>query len=334
MSASWKDDGDISWRSYLDGSIGIWIVGAGGRSSIPGTTTSRPWMTSLRLCWLWALALLVWSGWDVWKVCFNRGEDFCCESWFFQCTSLSGLYHVLPFQCKISSSQSLQQLMCVVFVTHFHSWIMFGSPLTFSSGGSRNFNISFQSWNWPLSIFCPSRWAPCRRMPPSIAKLGPSLKFGAEFNGWATWDFALKGCSLPRKPTWGGQASNSSSGKPQGLLLFVGSILRFYNTKYDAKNPEFWSSIEIPDRPDKEYVCIGVKASNYFMPKETLSEKGPGGGGWILMDMSLGVKTRDGKPWGTDAKGLLPINHSDKNSPAVFCRKSMNMNENHCMANN
>lgn len=31
------------------------------------------------------------------------------------------------------------------------------------------------------------------------------------------------------------------------------------------------------------YVCIGVKASNYFMPKETLSEKGPGGGGWILM---------------------------------------------------
>ena len=59
--------------------------------------------------------------------------------------------------------------------------------------------------------------------------------------------------------------------------------LRFYNTKYDAKSPEFWSSIELPNRPDKEYVCIGVKASNYFMPKDTLSEKGPGGGGWILM---------------------------------------------------
>ena len=60
-------------------------------------------------------------------------------------------------------------------------------------------------------------------------------------------------------------------------------IKQFYNTKYDAKNPDFWKSIEIPNGPDKEYVCIGVKASNYFMPKETLSEKGPGGGGWILM---------------------------------------------------
>jgi len=58
---------------------------------------------------------------------------------------------------------------------------------------------------------------------------------------------------------------------------------RFYNTKYDANSSDFWSSIELPDRPDKEYVCIGVKASNYFMPKDTLSEKGPGGGGWILM---------------------------------------------------
>ena len=60
-------------------------------------------------------------------------------------------------------------------------------------------------------------------------------------------------------------------------------IKQFYNTKYDAKNPDFWKSIEMPNGPDKEYVCIGVKASNYFMPKETLSEKGPGGGGWILM---------------------------------------------------
>ncbi len=145
-------------------------------------------------------------------------------------------------------------------------------------------------------------------------------------------------------------------------MLFSSTCVtpRFYNTKYDAKSPEFWSSIEMSDRPDKEslvsshlgivfpiffgfrdwiscnykhrpktshtqnktttvliftsakppffcepnrfvgvktsasqpnphektlmrYVCIGVKASNYFMPKETLSEKGPGGGGWILM---------------------------------------------------
>jgi len=81
-------------------------------------------------------------------------------------------------------------------------------------------------------------------------------------------------------------------------------IKQFYNTKYDAKSPDFWKNIELPKGVDKEYVCIGVKSSNYFMPKETLSEKGPGGGGWILMDMTLGVKTRDGKPWAVDEKGF------------------------------
>merc|ERR1711939_1101077 len=75
------------------------------------------------------------------------------------------------------------------------------------------------------------------------------------------------------------------------------------NKKYDAKSPEFWKSIELPNGPDKEYVCIGVKASNYFMPPETLSEKGPGGGGWILMDMHLAVMTREKKVWGADHKG-------------------------------
>jgi len=84
-------------------------------------------------------------------------------------------------------------------------------------------------------------------------------------------------------------------------------IKQFYQMKYDAKSDEFWRKIELPNRPDKEYVCIGVKASNYFMPKETLSEKGPGGGGWILMDMTLGVKTRDGKKWGADEKGYSRI---------------------------
>jgi hypothetical protein len=80
-------------------------------------------------------------------------------------------------------------------------------------------------------------------------------------------------------------------------------IKQFYGIGYNAKDPNFWKTIELPNGPDKEYVCIGVKASNYFMPKETLSEKGPGGGGWILMDMQLSVKTRDGKRWGADAKG-------------------------------
>merc|ERR1719436_131352 len=73
--------------------------------------------------------------------------------------------------------------------------------------------------------------------------------------------------------------------------------------KYNAKDPEFYKNIGLPSGPDKEYVCVGVKASNYFMPKEVLSEKGPGGGGWILMDMTLAVKTREGQRWGADEQG-------------------------------
>merc|ERR1712183_872005 len=41
--------------------------------------------------------------------------------------------------------------------------------------------------------------------------------------------------------------------------------------------------------PDCEYVCIGVKASNFFMPSETLSDKGPGGGGWIHFNQYMQV---------------------------------------------
>ena len=48
---------------------------------------------------------------------------------------------------------------------------------------------------------------------------------------------------------------------------------------------EFWKQIELPNGADEIYVCIGVKASNYFMPAETLSDKGPGrlpgGEGWV-----------------------------------------------------
>eukprot|EP00444_Apocalathium_aciculiferum_P061255 CAMPEP_0183607652 /NCGR_PEP_ID=MMETSP0371-20130417/183567_1 /TAXON_ID=268820 /ORGANISM="Peridinium aciculiferum, Strain PAER-2" /LENGTH=335 /DNA_ID=CAMNT_0025819775 /DNA_START=1 /DNA_END=1005 /DNA_ORIENTATION=- len=84
-------------------------------------------------------------------------------------------------------------------------------------------------------------------------------------------------------------------------------IKEHYNMKYNAKDPNFYASVGLPNGPDKEYVCIGVKASNYFMPAETLSEKGPGGGGWILMDMNLAVKTRDGKVWSKDEQGYPRI---------------------------
>jgi len=81
-------------------------------------------------------------------------------------------------------------------------------------------------------------------------------------------------------------------------------IRTIYNQKYDGKNQEFWNKIGYPNKVDKEYVCIGVKASNYFMPENTTSEKGPGGGGWILMDETLAVKCRDEKVWAVDERGF------------------------------
>ena len=55
-------------------------------------------------------------------------------------------------------------------------------------------------------------------------------------------------------------------------------IKELCESKCDPKSGEFWKKIELPGGADESCVCIGVKASNYFMPKETNSEKGPGGG--------------------------------------------------------
>merc|ERR1711956_167013 len=84
-------------------------------------------------------------------------------------------------------------------------------------------------------------------------------------------------------------------------------IKQFYSKKYAPDDDNFWKDIELPNKVDKIYVCIGVKASNYFMPPETLSEKGPGGGGWILMDMTLAVMDRDNNVWSLDDKGHARI---------------------------
>jgi len=73
------------------------------------------------------------------------------------------------------------------------------------------------------------------------------------------------------------------------------------------KHEAFWTKILLPSprRCDKEYVCIGVKASNYFMPEETLSKTGPGGGKWILMDRTLAVTVQDGTRWCTIPAGQV-----------------------------
>jgi len=85
-------------------------------------------------------------------------------------------------------------------------------------------------------------------------------------------------------------------------------ITQKYGTKKEDSD-KWYAEMGWPKgtRPDKEYVCVGVKASNYFMPDSCLSEKGPGGGGWIHMDQSLAVTTREGAKWSVDNKGFARV---------------------------
>ncbi|KAF4712308.1 hypothetical protein FOZ62_031388 [Perkinsus olseni] len=69
-------------------------------------------------------------------------------------------------------------------------------------------------------------------------------------------------------------------------------------------DPAFYKQIGIDEKPDSTFVCIGVKASNYFMPPSTLTSYnpdapdkketdpkicGPCGGGWIRVNKKLQV---------------------------------------------
>merc|ERR1711920_743044 len=62
-----------------------------------------------------------------------------------------------------------------------------------------------------------------------------------------------------------------------------------YGQKYDAKNPKFWEKVGLKEGAAKVYHCALMKACNKFMPQETLSDKGPGGGGWILFNWHMQV---------------------------------------------
>jgi len=72
-----------------------------------------------------------------------------------------------------------------------------------------------------------------------------------------------------------------------GYMDMVG-VKRFYNTKYSSDDKGFWEKVELPDGADETYNCLGVKASNYFMPPSTLSTA-PGPAGWIGINMYLQV---------------------------------------------
>jgi len=78
--------------------------------------------------------------------------------------------------------------------------------------------------------------------------------------------------------------------------MHAAGIAEFYGKKYAPDDAEFWKSINLQkDKVDVQYICIGVKASNYFMPPETLSDKGPGGGGWIHMNRHMQVVRKPNK---------------------------------------
>jgi len=69
-------------------------------------------------------------------------------------------------------------------------------------------------------------------------------------------------------------------------------IKYIWKIAFNKNSEDFWEKIKLPEgkkRPDSMYDCRGVKASNYFMPPETLSKGGPGGGKWICMNMHLQV---------------------------------------------
>jgi len=75
-------------------------------------------------------------------------------------------------------------------------------------------------------------------------------------------------------------------------------IAQFYKICGDFKKPksEFYAQLKLPaEGANKEYISLGVKASNYFMPKETLSDVGPGGGGWIHFNEAMQVMEKPAK---------------------------------------
>lgn len=75
-------------------------------------------------------------------------------------------------------------------------------------------------------------------------------------------------------------------------------IRTIYSLKYNPNNQACWEKVGMPRGPNKTYHCLGVKACNFFMPPETLSDRGPGNGGWIQMNELLQVVTKNNEIWG------------------------------------
>lgn len=75
-------------------------------------------------------------------------------------------------------------------------------------------------------------------------------------------------------------------------------IQEFYQLRYTPGARQFWQKVGMPEKFDQNpkegvFSCQGVQAANFFMPEETKSKTGPGGGGWILINMKLQVASRE-----------------------------------------
>lgn len=62
---------------------------------------------------------------------------------------------------------------------------------------------------------------------------------------------------------------------------------------YEPDSEDFWQKVGFAGKSDLTYHTIGVSARNGFMPAATLSQRGPGGGGWVLTNTYLQVCHRD-----------------------------------------
>merc|ERR1719355_484428 len=91
--------------------------------------------------------------------------------------------------------------------------------------------------------------------------------------------------------------------------MVASGINTFYGIKFpglDApKSDPVYKEIRLEGGADKTYVCMGVKASNYFMPEKTLSKFGPMGGKWIVMNKYLQVCEQKSNYTGQDVPGKL-----------------------------
>merc|ERR1712029_127816 len=68
--------------------------------------------------------------------------------------------------------------------------------------------------------------------------------------------------------------------------------------KYNPQSEVFWQKLGLDSADVKRiYETHCIRHSNSFMPKETLSDRGPGGGGWILVNKFLQVTTTEKQTW-------------------------------------